>query len=138
MAAEARLWQWLRERLQSGHFTRVESETSPGVPDVNYCVQGSEGWIELKAAKRATGKPFKKRGLRPEQIRWIMTHLAHGGTVWIIASIGSSVYAFSGSLAHRFNDSSVEDLMHEARWVARRRGSTPGDFELLTAILEGQ
>ena len=134
---EARLWEWLRERLQSGHFTRVESDCSPGLPDVNYCVQRSEGWIELKAAKRATGTPFKTRGgLRPEQIRWINTHVSHGGTVWIIVSAGSSVYTLPGSLADKFNGMTVEQWDNASHWTIKdRRKSTDSDFHQLSRLL---
>lgn len=134
---EARLWEWLRERLQSGHFTRVESDCSPGLPDVNYCVERSEGWIELKAAKRATGAPFRVRGgLRPAQIRWINTHTAHGGVVWIIVSVGPSVHTLPGSLANDFNQMTVEQWYEESHWtVENRLKTTERDFINLTRLL---
>ena len=51
--SEKNLWERVRVRLKDfGHLQRVETGmmTDAGVPDVNYCFGGSEGWIELKHA----------------------------------------------------------------------------------------
>lgn len=135
---EARLWQWLRKRLPEGHFTRIESESSPGVPDVNYCVRGSEGWIELKASKpMRSGHPFRRKGLRPEQLRWIEKHLHHDGVIWIIASVGSQVYTIPGTQADEFNEMSVADLENASWWTADRRRASEAAMQRLIGLLEG-
>ena len=36
---------------QKAHFTRVESSTMNGIPDLNGCINGKEFWMELKSDK---------------------------------------------------------------------------------------
>ena len=55
--SEAALWRRVRKGLP-GHLVRVENAVEAGTPDVNYCIDGAEGWIELKQLDRwpARGK----------------------------------------------------------------------------------
>jgi hypothetical protein len=47
--AETAVWAALRKHLRpKGHIIRIENSTERGTPDVNYCLDGVEGWIELK------------------------------------------------------------------------------------------
>ena len=45
--------------------------TSLGVPDLNYCVDGVEGWLELKAGPDID--------IRASQVIWMKEHIASGG-----------------------------------------------------------
>lgn len=47
-ATEAAIFQALKKNLPQVHWQRVENSVGPGTPDVNYCYDGKEGWIELK------------------------------------------------------------------------------------------
>lgn len=74
---EAKLWTYVEKRLKSIsiHLTRVESHsTAVGVPDVNYCIEGIEGWIELKA------ETTKGMVLRQSQKVWMRDRLRAGAT----------------------------------------------------------
>jgi len=54
------------------HLSWVESHaTSPGAFDVNYCVNGVEGWIELKA--------FPKIDIKISQVIWAEERIKAGG-----------------------------------------------------------
>lgn len=68
----------LRDHLPHIHWQRVESGTSRGIPDMNYCVDGAEGWIELKWTLGWTVD------LRPEQVAWLMRRSRSGGRVHIL------------------------------------------------------
>lgn len=60
------------ESNHTAHLSWIESHaTSPGAFDVNYCVNGIEGWIELKA--------FPKIEIRTSQIVWARERIAAGG-----------------------------------------------------------
>jgi hypothetical protein len=86
---EASLWDYLRTVLPvKGHYSRIESDTCPGFPDVHYSIHGYSGTIELKATTKA---PFRKKGLRKSQIDWIAEEDISGGAVWIIAQVHDSV-----------------------------------------------
>jgi hypothetical protein len=48
-----------------------------GVPDMNYCVGGVEGWIELKATEGVA------LTIRPGQVSWIERRVRAGGRVHV-------------------------------------------------------
>jgi len=48
-----------------------------GVPDLNFCIEGISGWIEMKATGGWTVD------LKPAQIGWLVTRARHGGRVFI-------------------------------------------------------
>lgn len=74
------LWQEIRRHLREGwDFQRIESGlTGGGVPDVSFCRDGVEGWIELKWT------PGWKPRIRAEQIGWAERRLRHGGRVLML------------------------------------------------------
>ena len=74
---EYKLYQLLKNNLKNTHFTRIESHTELGIPDVNACHNGQEVWLELKANTR------KDLGLSKYQIVWMKKRIKHGGNVWI-------------------------------------------------------
>ena len=60
------------------HFQLVEmASIAQGVPDINYCIQGAEGWIENKQTHHWAVK------FRPQQPGWIHKRVRAGGRVWI-------------------------------------------------------
>jgi hypothetical protein len=75
---EYKLFQLLKNNLKNTHFTRIESHTELGIPDVNACHNGQEVWLELKANSR------KDLGLSKYQIVWMKKRIKHGGNVWIM------------------------------------------------------
>ena len=48
-----------------------------GVPDLNYCGRGAEGWVECKATSGFAVK------VRPFQVAWIERRLRFGGRVFV-------------------------------------------------------
>lgn len=75
---EAKLWQRIKDLKIKGHFTRVESSTLNGIPDVNACHSGAEYWLELKS------NDLKNCGLSKWQINWHCDHIKAGGNVFIL------------------------------------------------------
>lgn len=129
MGREAPLWKWLSARLPLGHFSRIESETSPGFPDIYYQVPAVPamhigaarpagcGLIEMKADKTGREKyPFRGAddGLRVTQIRWFEDYYENEGkNLWICARVGNSVLWIPGTRFTEFNAMSREEL-HQA------------------------
>ena len=78
---ESRLWKKINQ-LQKGkkdwHFTRIESSTINGIPDVFGCIEGRSFWLELKATDA------KNCGLSKFQINWHLNYQQAGGTVRIL------------------------------------------------------
>jgi hypothetical protein len=49
LMSESNLWRYIQKNLKSyGVLSRVENAFYKGMPDVNYLIDGVEGWIELK------------------------------------------------------------------------------------------
>jgi hypothetical protein len=71
-----------------GHFERVENTVASGTPDVDYCISGRAGKVELKYAPRlpvrsTTPVLGRGKGLRKTQVRWIAKRNIAGGSVFV-------------------------------------------------------
>jgi len=80
MKTDGNLNDIIRDNLRpSGiHFQRIETGAiAAGVPDLNYCADGVEGWIENKKTHGWTVT------LRPKQVSWIYRRIRAGGRVMI-------------------------------------------------------
>ena len=78
---ESQLWQkinTLKKTQKLWHFTRIESATIRGIPDLNCLINGCEFWLELKS------KESKNLGLSNYQINWHIKHQKCGGQVFIL------------------------------------------------------
>ena len=75
---ESKLFVRLRKHLKNIHFTRIESSTIQGIPDVHGCGSGVSFWIELKS----TDDSFPK--LSKFQQSWCFEYARHGGRVFIL------------------------------------------------------
>ena len=79
---EAKFSQILRLLIMGagGHFSRVEAHASAdGIPDVDYCLDGTEGHLELKV-----GHSTKDPELRGSQFRWFKNRADAGGKPMVL------------------------------------------------------
>ena len=75
---EAKLWLRIKKLKLKAHFTRIESSTLNGIPDVNVCDFGAHYWLELKS------NDLKNCGLSKWQINWHCDRIISGGYVFIL------------------------------------------------------
>lgn len=75
---ETRIWQQLKNLDKDWHFTRIESSTVNGIPDVHCVVNKQVFWLELKA------NTSKNCGLSKYQINWHIKYLKAGGKAYIL------------------------------------------------------
>lgn len=113
-ALSGRVMGWLKV---AGFFAqRIESDTTPGIPDIYYLKQGTSGWVELKYAKvlpkRDTTAVFKtmNHSLSDDQANWISLCLRNGGRAWVLAAFERTIWLVPGHLADQFNDMTVTEL----------------------------
>jgi len=89
--AEKHLWATLRDALKPyGHFDRIENMVGRGRPDVNYCVRGCSGDIELKqlpAWPAHSDTVVKVDHFSPQQRLWLRQRCAAGGTVFVLLEV---------------------------------------------------
>lgn len=75
---ESNLYNLIKTTIKNAHFTRIESHTLNGIPDLNCAYKGHTFWLELKA------NDIKNCNLSKYQINWILKHQRHGGLVYIL------------------------------------------------------
>lgn len=110
---ESLLWLQLRKHVKKAHFTRVESSTVNGIPDVHCVMNCRVFWLELKS------NDDKNCGLSKWQINWHIKYMNAGGKVFI--------------LNRPLKDDCLELLAvsRETRapfLVSRSKGTTPSSF----------
>ncbi len=102
MGSEKALWRMVR-RIADGEpradFTRIEDALAAGVPDVNWCIQGVEGWLELKHVPKWPARPTSRVdvGLRPSQRDWLKDRWRCGGNAYVLAQVGREYFLFRGA-----------------------------------------
>ena len=77
---ETKLWNRIKKIKENAHFTRVESNTSNGIPDVHCVLNNKVFWLELKA------NDLKNRGISKWQINRHIKYQRAGGKVFILNS----------------------------------------------------
>ena len=75
---ESKLWNELKNLNKNWHFTRVESSTLNGIPDVHCVVNKQVFWLELKA------NASKNLNMSKWQINWHIKYQKAGGKVFIL------------------------------------------------------
>ena len=75
---ESSLYNLIKTTIKNAHFTRIESYTLNGIPDLHCAYKGKVFWLELKANN------IKNCNLSKYQINWILKHQRHGGLVYIL------------------------------------------------------
>ena len=75
---ESLLFQRMRKHIKKAHFTRIESSTIQGIPDVHGCIDSKSFWIELKSTED------KLPVLSKFQMAWAYEYQRHGGNIFIL------------------------------------------------------
>lgn len=82
------------------HWQRVEVWTDRGVPDVNFCYQGSEVWVECKFCLGKTDNAWQfTHPLTGPQVAFLMSRWAAGGSAYIMARRGDTFRLWAGNRA---------------------------------------
>ena len=137
--SERALWRRVREGLRGrGHLVRVENAAEDGTPDVNYCIGGVEGWVELKhvprAPVRATTNIRYKRYTR-EQVDWGVSRRVVGGRAFVLVQVGREVFLFDAENGPSLREGRKLSWYREVA-LARWQGSV--DFRELEDLLRGR
>jgi len=131
MGIERNLWKKVREGMAPFWFAqRIETRTSPGVPDVWFVIKtcGVTGWLELKAMaawpKRA-GTVVRLPGLKPEQKAWIARVGRLTDRVYLLLQVGSGrsadVLLYDWAAVEALGTLTKPEMLEKviARWVGR-------------------
>lgn len=89
---EAGFWRTLKRTLhipEAGQCAwKVGTSTRAGLPDVDYCIHGAAGKLELKYAERFPPRSFLKIRVTPEQRRHLDEWQACGGRAYVLTGVG--------------------------------------------------
>ena len=76
-------------KIKNAHAVNMEpSATNPGIPDINWCMSGIEGNLELKFKKDDLAMPL----IRPAQIVWFRERIRAGGYPMVAYYVESKEY----------------------------------------------
>jgi Holliday junction resolvase len=96
---ESNLYNLIKSTVKNAHFTRIESNTINGIPDIHCAYKGSAFWLEIKS------NDINNCNLSKYQINWILKYQRHGGQVYIlnktIKERGLKLYTLEPSLVLR-------------------------------------
>jgi hypothetical protein len=128
MAEEKNLWIQLKNNTKSIIWTRIESSTGLGIPDLfGYYKRGF--WVELKVIVN------NKINFSAHQIAWIHRHYSAGCPVFVLARdpLPKTLKLFSGSIVR--DPSSISEkhplMFHWSRIQVPGLGAAPADVGCL-------
>ena len=101
---------------------RIENLVSCGMPDVNYCINGVEGWIEMKSAierQRSTSKLLKHK-LSQAQMNWFLKQRNAGGNAFILICTEKRWMLMHGHVADQINDLTADHLWQNTVWKSEK------------------
>jgi|SRR5215472_561486 len=101
-----------REHLRAGwDWQSIETwGVGAGVPDGNFCSQGTEGWVEFKAC-RGWRVPID-----PTQVAWIERRCRAGGRVFVAVRKDQSLFLFPGLAARRLLEEDFREVDRLGDW----------------------
>lgn len=98
-----------------------------GMPDVNYCIDGEEGWIELKSVDnwpKRPDTPIRLPHYTVEQRAWQRQRGEAGGKVFILLRVEREYMLFDWPWAiRRLGMANKEDLIKNA--IVYSKGKFP-------------
>lgn len=126
--------------LPGDRIDRVENAIVSGMPDINFCISGTEGWIELKSPiepKRSSTKLFgSNHKISQDQKNWFKRQLKAGGIAWLLISTDKRWMLISGRYIDEINDLTVEQLQQISKWHTTKPIRGREEWKNLQTILE--
>lgn len=103
---------------------RIENVLVPGMPDVNYCAEGVENWIEMKSPTepKRPGTPLfgSNHQLSVDQKNWFLRHRNAGGRGWILVCTDVHLALIHARWADELNEMKMRDFAEVANFYAKK------------------
>ena len=113
---------------------RIENIMVTGMPDINYCMRGVDGWIELKSPKepkRETTALFSQNHkVTQEQKNWFLQQRNAGGSAYFLIATDKRWMLIHGNWADSINEMTVNELVNVSMWHEYRPVKKPSWSEL--------
>ena len=117
-------WKLFRDKIKNprDRWDRIENGVGVGMPDTNYCINGCEGWMEIKSpiepARVQTPLFGSNHNLSQDQKNWFKRQMLAGGRAYIMISTDQRWILIHGKHADTVNDLTVQGLLSIAAWVS--------------------
>lgn len=125
---ESSVYQKIKSNIcgPTDRMERVENGLVDGMPDVNYCFETFEGWIEIKAPtepkRETTGLFTSNHQVSIAQMNWMHNQHMAGGTSWLLIATERRMFMIHGgrvaALFHDINTLTANGLEDIAEWKA--------------------
>jgi hypothetical protein len=129
--SESSIYARLKERITrpTDRFERVENGMGAGMPDVNYCICGVEGWIEIKypeEPKRPTTALFSgNHHVSVEQCNWMLKQSNAGGISWLFIATKLRLMFIPGAKVGKMGIVINKLRIHELESIAAWKTDVP-------------
>jgi len=101
------------------HWQRIENSVGEGVPDINFCLDGVEFWVECKWTPSVKGARFS-HPLTAGQCAWLLKRVHAGRSAWVLARRVDTFKLWHGSWAREILekgwDAEGETIVLEQPW----------------------
>ena len=99
LMSERNLWRYIQKNLKQTNnmLMRVENAFYKGIPDVNYLIDGVEGWVELKYVNeypKRESTEIKVSHFTTEQKLWHNTRNKMNGLASVLVQVESDYFLF--------------------------------------------
>lgn len=134
-------WKLLRDRMKHprDRWDRMENGVGVGMPDINYCIAGVEGWIELKSPTepKRPGTPLfgSNHNVSQDQKNWFKRQIDAGGRAYILIGTDQRWLLIHGRHADVINDMTVQDLLQNAIWTTPHPVRDASQWMVLRGVL---
>lgn len=125
---ESQLWKAFKGAVHGvdprAHLVRVENSILEGHSDVDYCIQGAGGVVELKrlpAWPRRPATPVRFRHYTRQQKNFLAARWGAGGRAWLLAQVADEYLLIPMPRAYIVGELPAEDLRAVAAGHWRRR-----------------
>lgn len=121
--AESTDYKTFKKNVPIGHdrIDRVENGVGTGIPDINYCIFGKEGWIEQKSPvepKRSSTPLFgSNHKVSQDQKNWFLRQRQALGRSYFLICTDKRWMLVSGDYAETLNYMTVNELLEVASWT---------------------
>lgn len=120
---------------------RVENIVAVGMPDINFCAEGAECWIELKSPKEPARESTPLFGsnhkLSTYQANWFLSQKNADGNGYILIATDKRWVLIDGKKADFVNSATVFELIEMSSWAANKPISKQ-EFKNLRSTLIGK
>jgi hypothetical protein len=119
-----------------GHVEAIENGAGVGNPDVNYCIEGYEGWIEIKYREKwpiRSSTPGIGKCLKPSQPIWFKKRLDAGAKrIFLYLRIENEFMLLAGERYVDFETLTRQELYDASLWFGETRDC---DWQALVRML---